>query len=82
MPAVKLSLAMAADWGALLFVAVLGIVASGCPANTEDPPRPSGTPCATVADCNAGQVCGRLVACVDLRCENGQSLEIPCPAAR
>ena len=62
---------------------VLGaLILAGCPADPEDPPRPDGTACESIADCNAGQTCGRLVACVDQRCEDAQSLEIACPARR
>lgn len=70
------------EFGRLLVAGLALLALGGCPADSANPARPEGTPCATVADCNAGQVCGRLVACVDLRCEDGQSLEIPCPRAR
>ena len=55
---------------------------TGCPADPEDPSRPDGAACESIADCNGGQTCGRLVACVDQRCEDAQSLEIACPAPR
>ncbi len=58
------------------------LILAGCPADPEDPPRPDGVACESIADCNAGQTCGRLVACVDQRCEDAQSLEIACPAPR
>jgi len=66
--------AVAVMLGALMF--------AGCPADPEDPPRPDGIACESIADCNGGQTCGRLVACVDQRCEAAQSLEIVCPAPR
>jgi len=58
------------------------LLLAGCPADPEDPPRPDGTACESIADCNGGQTCGRLVACVDQRCEDAQSLEIACPGPR
>ena len=71
---------MRTELGGRLRLAVFALFAlGGCPSEPQDPPRPDGTPCSSVADCNEGQTCGRLVACVDLRCEDAQSLEIPCP---
>lgn len=67
--------------GTLASLALAIGLLSGCPRSvgTPDPPE-DGLMCSTVADCNEGRVCGELSACVDGHCEDGRSLEIPCPA--
>jgi hypothetical protein len=63
---------------AVLLVSV--ILLAGCPRDVGMPaPSEDARPCTTVADCNDGRTCGELSACVDGLCEDGTSLEIPCP---
>ena len=64
----------------LMVLLGVAVALAGCPRSvgTPDPPE-DGLPCSTIAECNGGAVCGELSACVDGHCEDGTSLEIPCP---
>lgn len=61
-------------------VALLGVL-TGCPKDPAQQSRPEhATPCTTDADCNpGGPLCGRIKACVDLRCEATPTRTVHCP---
>lgn len=65
---------------ALVVVALLGVLVSGCPRTTPPPDRMGGMPCETHDDCNPdGVECGERALCLTGICESGRSLVVPCP---
>lgn len=56
---------------------VAAIVLPGCPRELEIPDA-AGPSCDEHADCNTGETCGALRACVLEHCEAEPSLLVPC----
>lgn len=62
------------------FVVTFVFLVAACPRDNTVPPAPTeARTCVTLADCNGGQTCGLLSACVAGFCEAETSLDLPCP---
>lgn len=63
----------------LLGSLAIGSMLLGCPTELGVPDA-AGDVCSDTVDCNPGQTCGELRACVLQRCEAEPSLLVPCDA--